>query len=294
MDHHPSIDVRERACSFTCEGEHLVGVVHPAGKPRDLLVLIVVGGPQYRIGAHRQFVDLARRLAAAQFPAMRFDYRGLGDATGDLAGFEMAGADIRAAIDTGLAETGARRVVLWGLCDAASAICFYAGSDPRVAGIVLANPWVRTEAGAAQARLSNYYRRKLVSRHFLTRLLKGEVHLGSAIQGLARSLQAALGLHPAKDAAGGNDLRSRMAQGLAQFRRPVLVLLSDQDLTADEFRQVAAGRSWRRATGGRRRAYTTVTLSDSDHTFSQPGNHEAVATATRRWLETTILSHGDG
>ena len=37
-------------------------------KPRlASAVLVIVGGPQYRAGAHRQFVQLARRLAAAGF-----------------------------------------------------------------------------------------------------------------------------------------------------------------------------------------------------------------------------------
>jgi len=51
-------------------------------------VLIVVGGPQYRVGSHRQFLLLSRRLAAEGHPVMRFDYRGMGDASGAMRGFE--------------------------------------------------------------------------------------------------------------------------------------------------------------------------------------------------------------
>ena len=280
----------ESACSFACEDDRLIGILHPAPEPADVLVVIVVGGPQYRVGAHRQFVDLARRLAALGWPVFRFDYRGMGDATGDLGGFETVDADIRAAIDTGLARSGARRVVLWGLCDGASAIAFYAGSDSRVAGIVLANPWVRTETGAAQARLKSYYSRRLVSPGFLAKLVRGRVDLPSALAGVVASLGAAvrrkIGLSHTAD-----DLPTRIADGLARFAGNVLILLSDRDLTADEFRQVAAENAWRaRASGNDRSVHQTVTLSGADHTFSQPGNPEAAAQATVQWLHATVYS----
>jgi len=51
----------------------------------DTGVLIVVGGPQYRVGSHRQFVMLARFLADHGVPCMRFDYRGMGDVSGECA-----------------------------------------------------------------------------------------------------------------------------------------------------------------------------------------------------------------
>ena len=58
----------ERGIVFGCAGEELVGVVHPVASPVARGVLVVVGGPQYRVGSHRQFVLLARRLAAAYQP----------------------------------------------------------------------------------------------------------------------------------------------------------------------------------------------------------------------------------
>src|SRR5690349_24048098 len=51
-------------------------------------VLLVVGGPQYRVGSHRQFALLCRRLAGRGVPALRFDYRGMGDADGAARTFE--------------------------------------------------------------------------------------------------------------------------------------------------------------------------------------------------------------
>ena len=53
-----------------CQGEQMVGIVaRPAGEHRssnqDLGLVVIVGGPQYRAGSHRQFVHLARALAEA-------------------------------------------------------------------------------------------------------------------------------------------------------------------------------------------------------------------------------------
>ncbi|MDQ2695687.1 MAG: hydrolase 1, exosortase A system-associated, partial [Pseudomonadota bacterium] len=111
----------ETAFVFACRGDELPGILHhgAAGAARGLL--LVVGGPQYRVGSHRQFVLLARDLAAAGIPVLRFDYRGMGDAGGDFAGFEGVDDDIAAALDAFFARCpGLREVVLWGLCDAAS------------------------------------------------------------------------------------------------------------------------------------------------------------------------------
>ena len=48
----------------------------------------MVGGPQYRVGSHRQFTLMARAFAAAGYPVLRFDYRGIGDSEGESRGFE--------------------------------------------------------------------------------------------------------------------------------------------------------------------------------------------------------------
>lgn len=172
---------QERAVVFACGDAGLVGVVHLPPAPARRGVLIVVGGPQYRAGSHRQFLLLARSLAAGGYPVLRFDHRGIGDSDGPYPGFEALDADIAAAIDAFVIHCPEiEEVVLWGLCDAASAILFYAHRDPRVAGIVLLNPWVRTPAGEARAYLRHYYLRRLGERDFWRGLLAGKVKPAAA------------------------------------------------------------------------------------------------------------------
>ena len=121
---------------FACAGEQLLGIhCAPVLDARDIAVLIVVGGPQYRAGSHRQFTLLARALAGAGFASLRFDYRGMGDSDGEFRNFEAVDIDLRAATDELLHHaSGCRGVVIWGLCDAASAALYYAPTDSRVLG----------------------------------------------------------------------------------------------------------------------------------------------------------------
>lgn len=280
---------REEPFLFACEGERLLGIVAHADGDADVGVLVVVGGPQYRVGSHRQFVLLARSLAEAGFPAMRFDYRGMGDATGAMRDFEAIGADVAAAL-AAFAERvpRLRRIVLWGLCDAASAALFRAGDDPRIAGLVLLNPWVRTEQGIARTYLRHYYLRRLFDGAAWRRLLRGETRLGASAGSLARAMGDAAGVRGTpRDAAAAPPARSplpeRMADSLARFRKDVLFVLSGDDFTAKEFRAAIDGNArWTRALEQNRVEWHAI--ADANHTFATRAWRDDVAAATLAWL----------
>ncbi|HLB84425.1 MAG TPA: hypothetical protein VJK00_06820, partial [Steroidobacteraceae bacterium] len=59
------MNLEEPLC-IESQGERLIGILHRPQTQGNLTrgVVVVVGGPQYRIGSHRQFVLLARSLAA--------------------------------------------------------------------------------------------------------------------------------------------------------------------------------------------------------------------------------------
>ena len=82
------MNYEEQAITFDCHGASLYGIASVPQQSGARGVLIVVGGPQYRVGSHRQFALLARSLAAQGIPAMRFDYRGMGDSVGEPHTFE--------------------------------------------------------------------------------------------------------------------------------------------------------------------------------------------------------------
>jgi exosortase A-associated hydrolase 1 len=215
---------------------------------------------------------------------MRFDHRGAGDSSGAMRSFEAIDDDIRAAVDAFLALTPrVTRVVLWGLCDAASAACFYAASDTRVAGLVLLNPWVRTDAGEASTYLRHYYGRRLLEPEFWRKVARGRFAPGRAARSFVDIVQRAAGGAGGAQAGGAVPLPERMASALERFRGRVLLVLSGNDLTAAEFRDAARSALWRKALQAAPLA--TVELADADHTFSTARWRSEVAEATRSWLQ---------
>lgn len=284
----------ERPLVFGCEADELVGVLHaPAQKAHKPGVLIVVGGPQYRIGSHRQFVVMARGLAAAGHPVLRFDYRGMGDSSGEARSFEDIGDDIRAAMDAFHAELPLDRgVAIFGLCDAASAALMYCRSDARVRGLILANPWVRTEAGAAEAVVRHYYGQRLLQKDFWAKLFSGELRPLAALSGFFSSLQAARGARAERSARPKDHFVARMLRGLRDFGRPVLLLLSEHDLTAREFERLCDGsREWRQVT--RAANVRRLDVAAADHTFSSVASLREVIDRSVQWLDECVSGQSD-
>ncbi len=282
----PAAAFVERPLLFDCEGERLVGVLAVPDRPSRVAVVVVVGGPQYRAGSHRQFVQLARRLAAAGFPTLRFDYRGMGDSTGAPQTFEDCAPDIRAAIDALRSNCeGVDDVVLWGLCDAASAALDYwhSARDPRVKAIALLNPWVRSEATLAKAHVKHYYAQRVLSKEFWAKLLSGGIAPVEAVRAFLRTVSRALSSsgHPAGRAK--ESFQDRMASGLRAFPGPVLLILSGADLTAKEFLEYArSGSRWQGLL--ERPGLERHDLPEADHTFSNGAAAVEVEARTLAWL----------
>ena len=280
----------ERALAFPCRGAWLYGILslpQAAITPPARGVLIVVGGPQYRAGSHRQFTLLARDLANAGIPAMRFDYRGMGDSEGELQNFENVDDDLRAAIDRFAAEVpGLSEVVLWGLCDGASAAAMYAPQDPRVTGLVLLNPWVRTEEGAARATIKHYYKDRLFDARLWKKIGSGQFDVKDSVRSLWDNVGKAFGPKPdtgTPAAADDAPLPERMQGALTRFKGRVLVVLSGADLTAQEFAALAhRSAPWQRLLGTPR--FTRQQIDKADHTFSRRPWQDQVSNWTRDWL----------
>ncbi|MBN8503871.1 MAG: hydrolase 1, exosortase A system-associated [Burkholderiales bacterium] len=286
----------ERVIDIDCHGERLTGVLAEPAEGEaaaDTAVLIVVGGPQYRAGSHRQFVLLARRLAEAGFPCLRFDVRGMGDSAGLLRSFEALDEDISAAIDAlHAALPGVRHTVLWGLCDGASAVLLklHARPDSRVAGLCLVNPWVRSPEGLARTQLKHYYLQRLMQGSFWRKLFSGQV-AGKALGEFWQSLRLAWrARQPDQSAETSNaamdsalPFTQRMAAGLSAFRGQVLILLSDEDFTAMEFaHHVGNDPTW--ASLMSRQNVRRAKLEGADHTCSDSRSQGRMEDETLAWL----------
>jgi uncharacterized protein len=284
---------------FACEGEQLVGCLHPAARATPggdgrTGVVIIVGGPQYRAGSHRQYIHLARALSQAGYPTLRFDVRGMGDSTGEARNLMHITPDIGAAVDELQRRApGVTRVVLWGLCGGASAALLYLHDrqDRRIAGLCLVNPWVRTEQTEARTQLKHYYTARLRQREFWLKLLRGGVALRAARE-LAGAVSKARRPERAPVEAGFLD---RMRAAWLAFDGPVLVALSGRDFTAKEFLDLTvADRRWQPALTAR--STSRLDVAQADHTFSDQADMHQLHHDIVCWLTAALprpLSHAE-
>ena len=272
-----------RALGFDCAGARLVGVLDLPPQPHARGVLVIVGGPQYRAGSHRMFALLAADLAAQGYATLRFDYRGMGDSEGAPRGFEEIGDDIRAAIDAFTAAVPqVSEVVLWGLCDGASAALLYGARDARVAGLALLNPWARTDSGLAQATLKHYYGARLLDPDLWKKILSGRFNPATALRSLLALVRQAGTARHAQEEPGGADLPERLYRAWQAFDKPVLLMTSGADLTAQEFMTVAAQPRWQALLDAPQ--VTQRRLDGADHTCSRHAWREQVSRWCAAWL----------
>lgn len=290
----------EKPIVFSYRQDYMYGVLHlPEFQALESLntkgVLIVVGGPQYRVGSHRQFLLLARKLADSGIPVMRFDYRSMGDSHGESRSFESVDEDIKLAIDKFMFEVPMiKEIVLWGLCDAASASLMYAPIDQRVRGLVLLNPWVRTESSLAKTYLKHYYTARLVDKELWIKIARGQLNLKSVLISLYEIVKSIFGINKKQN--NSSRLKKSSSQALApfpermlnsfsKFNGRTLFILSGDDLTAAEFRDHAKGSSqWRKLL--KREKVEWRELAEANHTFSTRQWRAQVEDWTQDWLKT--------
>ncbi|WP_199610394.1 hydrolase 1, exosortase A system-associated [Flocculibacter collagenilyticus] len=253
----------ELAISIPLEEKQLMGILHQADEQSDTAMVLVVGGPQYRVGSHRQFVQLARYLYQHQINVLRFDYSGMGDSQGDKKEFDNVCDDIKAAIDSLQQQLPhVKKIILWGLCDAASAIQIYASQDDRVIAQVLLNPWLKSTTAQGKTMVKHYYLQRLMSKAFWKKLMTGGVNIKGGISEASSHVSQSM---KTEQAAQGS-YQDRMLKGAKAFKGNTCLILSGNDLTAKEFEQNASmNKEWQQYLAASCQIFR---IADADHTFS--------------------------
>ncbi|MDB5691793.1 MAG: hydrolase 1, exosortase system-associated [Alphaproteobacteria bacterium] len=260
-----------RLLSVDCDGVALGASLE--GAAGTIGLLMVTGGTQTRIGSHRMYERLAKRLAEANYPCFRFDRRGVGDSEGDESDWRDSGTDIGAAAAAFRRECPElRQLIGFGLCDGASALALH-GAAAGLGGLILLNPWlVEAQAGIpAAAAVRLHYRQRLTSLAGWKKLLSGSMSYRKLLSGL-RSIASR---RP-------STLAEEVAAALDGSGLPVALILAARDGTA-----IAAEAEWSKPAWRRIRAANPPPQRvDSDsHTFARPGDEEALAHACLNALE---------
>jgi exosortase A-associated hydrolase 1 len=243
-----------RVIPVSCEGETLAATIDGPAEAR-IGWLFVTGGRQTRVGPHRLYERLARRMAEAGHAVIRFDRRGTGDSAGTDGGYLASGPDLAAA----LAALKGRFLLLdtvlgFGLCDGATALALH---GPALDGMLVANPWVVEPQGGLPpaAAIRSHYRNNLIDPAAWKRLLSGGVNLRRLVRGLLRSA--------AKE---DDSLARRFADGV---RKPCIVL-AEGDGTAQAF-----AAAWK----GLKAQARIVSVATPSHSFADAPAFEALASA---------------
>eukprot|EP00825_Cyclidium_porcatum_P025928 TRINITY_DN2803_c0_g1_i9.p1 TRINITY_DN2803_c0_g1~~TRINITY_DN2803_c0_g1_i9.p1 ORF type:complete len:194 (+),score=15.76 TRINITY_DN2803_c0_g1_i9:106-687(+) len=147
--------------------------------------------------------------------------------------------------------------------------------------------WVRSAATLARTHIKHYYVQRLLDKGFWRKLFFGRVEVGHALFGFAKSLITARQSNLLANTH-SQSFQQKMAIGLGGFKGPVLLLLSGDDYTANEFVEtVRTDLMWSSAFLAAN--VTKETLKGADHTFSSAELRQKVEGITRRWLETTVV-----
>ncbi len=252
--------------SFSCLGETLVATLDDA--PGDAGLLIVSGGNEVRMGAHRGMAELAAEIAAKGHPVFRFDRRGIGDSTGANGEFTSSGPDIAAAIAAFRANCPhVKRITAFGNCDAASALLLH--RPEGIDAAVLSNIWVIE-------RVDDMPPPAAIKAHYLARLKDPKAWIG-LFTGAIDVRKLASGLFRVAKAQAPSSLSADIAHAMASFPAPLSILLATRDATAIAFMD-----EWEKPgfSDARARSDIRVKKLDSDsHSFAHDADHAALVDA---------------
>lgn len=215
-----------RLTSFEAAGASLAATIDTGDRKTGLL--IVSGGREIRIGAHRGMAMLAARIAERGYPVFRFDRRGIGDSTGGDGGFLSTADEIASAAACFRQETQVERLVGFGNCDAATALALF---HDRAAfdGLILANPWVLDQQGdlPPPAAIRARYAERLRDPRAWLRAVRGQIDIGKVMSALKNLSK--------RDSQQSSELAGQVANALSHMTCPATILLAERDNTARAF-----------------------------------------------------------
>lgn len=209
------------------------------------------------IGRNRMWVRMARRLARAGTPVLRFDYAGLGDSVGEMVCYELetpAVPELKAAFDV-LESQGATEFLVVGTCYGSRTALVGSAGDPRVKGVFLLVPPVRSGkkgTGGADHLAQKHGSASLAATAFRPRNIKKLAQNKRSRTSARRIAEAKMRSLAKKLKSGDAPQTERSKDAAPDFHRPLRTLLSDgvpvhllfgtDDFFWSQFQEAAEGR----------------------------------------------------
>ncbi|HVU51887.1 MAG TPA: hypothetical protein VHL80_14420 [Polyangia bacterium] len=270
----------------------LSGILTEPEPPRAAgpAVLLLNAGLLHRVGPNRLHVTLARRLAAAGLPVLRFDYSGLGESEARRDELAIEQSALREGMEAmEFLETSgvADRFVPMGICAGAENAQRLAREDERVVGAVLIDGYAYRTAGYHLRE----YARHLFSRRSWGRLLASPRAVGRTF-GAVRAAAAT----PPERNPGGLDYERPFPPREACLAEMKEILARDVELyliftgggmaefynhprqLAETFPSLAGHRRLRHAF-----------MKRADHTFTLCSHQEEVMASIEAWVGERLL-----
>ncbi|KDA01440.1 alpha/beta fold hydrolase [Hyphomonas oceanitis] len=296
--------ISERAVRLGYDESIAAIVTRPVVETALPAIVILNTGVVHRVGHHRKFVSLSRRLAKAGHTVLRFDFPGLGDSSaisGDATLLETNLAAIRLVVDWVERTFAIHRFAMVGLCSGADQSIIYASSDARVKGVVLLDPSVpRTK----RYHMIDFYRR-VTNLKVWTNLLSGRGRFWSRMgRALGKDAEAGIQSEPFSRP----DLESPEAiaflegvyQGALDNDAHLLAVFTAGPDYQHNYREQILHALPKVQFGNR---ISLHFLRDCDHTFMRERQRETLYALIGEWLQShfssleapqTVLSQDDG
>ncbi len=271
----------EQPVQFANESATLRGILHRPDADPDVRkpgVVFLHGWTGCRLGPHRMFVEMARRLTADGFVSLRFDFRGRGESDGDGADASIRSmvSDAGAAARFLRARTGPRPIVFLGICSGGKVALGTAMETDNVAGLALwsCEPMggLRTADMRARKTLAalGLYARKLFRPETWRKILTGRVHAAQVRSAILSSE------HPDETELAWESERMKR---FAAFPGRVLFVCGTADPEA-----MAADAAYRAFCRQHGIPSAHHAVAGANHSFYSLAWSEDTYAATRRWL----------
>lgn len=287
--------MNERVLRFG-DDDSLIGIYTPAATPgKRYGIVLLNAGVVHRSGPNRLYVNIARQLATAGYPVLRFDLSGIGDSRArcdDLSFEEGAVHETSAAMAVLGAQSGSTGFILCGICSGADISFLTARDNAAVRGAVLINGralhGVTDDAGdaiesaitATDGSARYLLKSALFNPSSWRKLFSGRVNYLELLRIVGRRFLRPLA-SPGRAPDTAPELRAAFHAVLNRGTR-LLLVYSEGD-PAPDYMKLMFGKEMRRIAAHPN--FAEVYMQGADHTFTPRCSRIRLITVLRDWAD---------